>query len=94
MRRLSDLSWIRKDQRTTSTESEGKRQANAALYRAVIVRMRRHAPHQAYVERRTAQGLSKKDIIRCLKRYLTREIYRLLPPTALSGESIGALEAA
>ena len=57
----------------------GNRQANAALYRAIIVRMRWHPATMAYVERRTAQGLSKKEIIRCLKRYLAREIYRLLP---------------
>ncbi len=43
--------------------------------RVVIVRMRWHAPSIAYVERRTAEGLSKKEIIRCLKRYLAREIY-------------------
>jgi transposase len=58
----------------------GNRQANAALYRTIIVRMRWHEPTIAYVERRTAQGLTKKDIIRCLKRYLVREVYRLLPP--------------
>jgi hypothetical protein len=58
----------------------GNRQANAALYRAVIVRMRWHAPTIAYVQRRTAQGLSKKDIIRCLKRYVAREPFQLLPP--------------
>jgi len=57
----------------------GNRQANAALYRAIIVRMRWHPPTIAYVERRTAEGLSKKEIIRCLKRYLAREVYRLLP---------------
>jgi transposase len=57
----------------------GNRQANAALYRAVIVRMRWHEPTIAYVRRRSAEGLSKKDIIRCLKRYLVREIYQLLP---------------
>ncbi|QYG91176.1 IS110 family transposase [Iamia sp. SCSIO 61187] len=60
----------------------GNRQANAALYRAVIVRMRWHAPTIAYVERRTAEGLTKREIIRCLKRYLAREVYALLPPTA------------
>ncbi len=60
----------------------GNRQANAALYRAVIVRMRWHAPTIAYVERRTAQGLSKKDIIRCLKRYVARELFQLLPPVS------------
>ncbi len=58
----------------------GNRQANAALYRIAIVRMRWHEPTKAYVERRTAEGLSKKDIIRCLKCYLAREIYNLLPP--------------
>ena len=58
----------------------GNRQANAALYRAVIVRMRWHEPTIAYVARRTAEGLSKREIIRCLKRYLAREIYHLLPP--------------
>jgi len=56
----------------------GNRQANAALYRIVIVRMRHHAPTRAYVERRTAQGLSKPEIIRCLKRYVAREIYAIL----------------
>ena len=63
----------------------GNRQANAALYRAVIVRMRWHEPTIAYVERRTTEGLSKREIIRCLKRYLAREIYHLLPEPALTG---------
>jgi len=55
----------------------GNRQANAALFRVVIVRMRYHEPTKAYVARRTAQGLSKREIIRCLKRYLAREIIKL-----------------
>jgi transposase len=53
----------------------GHRQANAALYRIVTVRMRWHQPTIDYVARRTAQGLSKRDIIRCLKRFVAREIY-------------------
>lgn len=57
----------------------GNRQANAALYRAVIVRMRWHQPTIEYVKRRTTEGLSKREIIRCLKRYLVREIFQLLP---------------
>ena len=44
--------------------------------------MRWHAPTIAYVERRTKEGLSKREIIRCLKRYLAREIYYLLLPPA------------
>lgn len=54
----------------------GHRQANAALYRVVIVRMRFHQPTIDYVARRTAEGLSKRDVIRCLKRFLAREIYQ------------------
>ena len=46
----------------------GNRQANAAIYRIVIVHMRWHPKTIAYVEKRTAEGLTKKDIIRCLKR--------------------------
>ncbi len=41
--------------------------------------MRWHEPTIAYVKKRTADGLSKKDIIRCLKRYVAREVYGLLP---------------
>ena len=54
----------------------GHRQANAALYRVVIVRMRFHQPTIDYVTRRTTEGRTKREIIRCLKRYLAREIYR------------------
>jgi transposase len=53
----------------------GNREANHALWRIVITRMSSHAPTHAYVERRTAEGLSKKEIIRCLKRYVAREVY-------------------
>lgn len=59
----------------------GDRAANSALYIIAIVRMRRHAPTRAYVERRAAEGLSKREIIRCLKRYIAREIYANLPQT-------------
>ena len=54
----------------------GHRHANAALYRAVIVRMRYHQPTVDYVARRTADGRTKREIIRCLKRFLAREIYQ------------------
>ena len=58
----------------------GNRQANAALYR--IVRMRWHPPTIAYVERRQADGRSKRAIVRCLKRFVARELYPLLPGPA------------
>ena len=45
--------------------------------------MSSHPPTRAYVERRTKEGLSKKEIIRCLKRYVAREVYpHLRPPPA------------
>jgi transposase len=56
----------------------GNRQANAALYRVVIVRMRAHQPTLDYVSRRTAEGKNKPEIIRCLKRYVAREIFGYL----------------
>lgn len=56
----------------------GHRQLNAAIYRTVIVRMQFHEPTKAYVARRTAEGKSKRDIIRCLKRYVIREVYHLI----------------
>lgn len=56
----------------------GNRQANAALYRIVITRMRAHQPSLDYIKRRTAQGKAKSDIIRCLKRFVAREIFGYL----------------
>lgn len=56
----------------------GDRQANNALWRIALCRMKTHAPTRAYVTRRTTEGLSKPEIIRCIKRYISREIYPLL----------------
>lgn len=57
----------------------GDRQANNALHTVVLVRMKCDQRTQEYVARRTAQGMAKKDVIRCLKRFVAREIYRHLP---------------
>ena len=56
----------------------GDRQANAALYRIVLVRMSKDPRTRDYVAKRTKDGLSKKEIIRCLKRYVAREIFRVM----------------
>jgi len=56
----------------------GNREANHALWRIVITRMSAHPATRAYVDRRTKEGLSKKEIIRCLKRYVAREVYHHL----------------
>ena len=53
----------------------GDRQANAALYRIVVVRLRYDPRTQEYMQRRTAEGMSKSEVIRCLKRYVAREVY-------------------
>ena len=58
----------------------GHRQANSALYRTVIVRLRFHQPTIDYVARRTAEGKTKAEIIRCLKRYVAREVWGYLHP--------------
>jgi transposase len=67
----------------------GDRQANAALHRVVVVRLRWHAPTQAYLARRLGDGKSKPEIMRCLKRYVAREIHGLLCP---SGSSAGVID--
>ncbi len=56
----------------------GNRQANSALHMVVICRMRTDQRTRAYVARRTQEGLSKREVMRCLKRYVAREIYRVL----------------
>ena len=56
----------------------GDRQANAALYRIVLCRLRYDQATRAYVERRTKEGRTKPEIIRCLKRYVAREVRHAL----------------
>ncbi|KRE22503.1 IS110 family transposase [Agromyces sp. Soil535] len=56
----------------------GDRAANSAIHMIVINRLRWHAPTRAYVAKRTAEGKTKKEIIRCLKRAVVRELYRAL----------------
>jgi len=56
----------------------GDRAANNALHTIVLVRMRHDERTRRYVERRTKEGLSKKEIMRCLKRFVAREVYRAL----------------
>jgi hypothetical protein len=63
---------------TTGRNRGGDRHANNTLWPIALVRMRCHPPTRAYVERRTNQGLSKPDIMRCLKRSIAREVYHHL----------------
>ncbi|TQL99845.1 transposase [Actinoallomurus bryophytorum] len=59
----------------------GDRQANRALYLITITRMSHCARTRTYIQRRTSQGKPKPEIIRCLKRYLARELYKALTST-------------
>ena len=69
----------------------GDRAANSAIHWIVLVRMRHHHATRAYVLKRTKEGLSKREIVRCLKRYVVREIHRTLirhissAPTVIAG---------
>lgn len=56
----------------------GNRQANAALHRIVLARLRWDMRTQVYYERRVAEGKTRREVIRCLKRYVAREVYRLI----------------
>jgi len=56
----------------------GDRQANSALWTIAMTRLAHDPRTRAYLARRTAQGKTKKEIIRCLKRYIAREIYKTL----------------
>ena len=56
----------------------GDRQANTALYRVVLCRLRWHPRTRDYMQRRTKEGMSKPEIMRCLKRYIARELHRII----------------
>jgi transposase len=62
----------------------GDRQANHALYRIAIVRMRHDPRTQTYVQRRRDEGRTTGEIVRCLTRYIAREIFNVLPRSLLT----------
>jgi transposase len=65
----------------------GNRDANRALHLICVVRMRGRRTKE-YVARRTAEGKTKREIMRCLKRYIAREVYRVLVSTAATSPSM------
>jgi transposase len=67
----------------------GNREANRALYMVCLARMRRDQRTKEYVARRTQEGKSKREIIRCLKRYIAREAYRVLVCCGACSSPIG-----
>ena len=71
----------------------GNRQANQALWRIATIRTARDQRTIAYVMKRKAEGKTRREIIRCLKRHIAREIYHLLtnPPPTPSGADLRCL---
>ena len=65
----------------------GDRQANSALWHIVITRIVYDPRTTEYIERRTKEGLTKKEAVRCLKRYVAREVFSLLPHHKLGLDS-------
>jgi transposase len=65
----------------------GDRQANSALWKVVITRMVYDPRTRDYIERRVKEGLTKKEAIRCLKRFIAREVYNCLPRQQLALDS-------
>lgn len=59
----------------------GDRHANAALYRIVLTRMSSHQETRSYVARRRGEGLNTAEVMRCLKRYVARQVFKHLPQT-------------
>jgi hypothetical protein len=59
-------------------DRSGDRRLNRALHMILVTRRRTHAPTIAYIERRLQEGKSRREATRCLKRYLARNLYRLL----------------
>ncbi len=64
--------------RSIQNQAISNRRSNAALYHIAITRMRHHQPTRDYVDRKTREGKSKLEIIRCLKRFIAREAYHAL----------------
>jgi transposase len=62
----------------------GDRQANSALWRIVITRLSYDPDTRRYLQRRCAEGKTKTEAIRCLKRYIARELYACLPQETLA----------
>jgi transposase len=65
----------------------GDRQANSALWHIVLTRMVYDPRTTEYIERRTKEGLTKREAVRCLKRYVAREVYALLPRSEVALDS-------
>ena len=62
----------------------GDRQLNRALHTAVLTRVKHHPPTKAYLARRITEGKTKREAMRCLKRYYARHLFRLLEASPMT----------
>jgi transposase len=69
----------------------GNRQANCALFRIALTRLRWDPRTKAYAQKRIEEGKTKREILRCLKRFIAREVYRMLVPKHREAQPAGAL---
>ncbi|MFJ7773194.1 IS110 family transposase [Streptomyces sp. NPDC097107] len=79
---VSPIEYSSGRRRTRRLNYGGNRQANAALHRIVFTRLRHDPRTQAYYERRTQEGKTRREVIRCLKRYAAREVFNLVRPVS------------
>ncbi|MFC9960062.1 transposase [Streptomyces nigra] len=75
---VSPIEYSSGRRRTRRLTHGGDRQANAALHRIVFTRLRHDPRTQAYYGRRTQEGKTRREIIRCLERYAAREVFNLV----------------
>lgn len=67
---------------------KGNRQLNCALHRIAVTQARIHPPARAYLARKQAEGKSKREALRCLKRHLTRVVFRILKAISARKQSL------
>jgi transposase len=63
----------------------GDRQLNRALHAVIVSRRKNHPPTISYIERKTREGKSVREAVRCLKRYLARHLFRVLEAASMAG---------
>ena len=87
LRRIANRRQQRQTGTTPAQPRWGDRQANAALWHIVLTRMVCDPRTRHYIERRIKEGRTKKEAVRCLKRYVAREVYQQLPRPGLPLDS-------
>jgi hypothetical protein len=78
----------RAGQRPCRADRGGDRRANAALYRIALTRSRCDQRTRDYLDKRAAQGMTRREAIRCIKRYIAREVYQLIQQLNPAGHTL------